>query len=72
MILLLQSLDLVEESNELRQRLHANTTAFREGMKNAGLTVAGDDHPICPVMVGDAALAVDLATGMLSKCTNYL
>ncbi|KAJ0174192.1 hypothetical protein K1T71_010338 [Dendrolimus kikuchii] len=63
----LKSLDLVEQSNELRQRLRANTTAFREGMKNAGLTVAGDDHPICPVMVGDAPLAVELATGMLKR-----
>ncbi|XP_045502277.1 2-amino-3-ketobutyrate coenzyme A ligase, mitochondrial [Colias croceus] len=63
----LKALDLVEHSNELRQRLHANTKLFREGMKQAGLVVAGDGHPICPVMVGEAPLAVELASGMLLK-----
>ncbi|XP_050352826.1 2-amino-3-ketobutyrate coenzyme A ligase, mitochondrial [Nymphalis io] len=63
----LKSLDLVENSSELRQRLRENTRAFREGMTSVGLTVAGDDHPICPVMVGDAALASDLAAGMLER-----
>lgn len=66
--LLFQSLDLVEQSGELRQRLRDNTRAFREGLKSAGLTVAGDEHPICPVMVGEAPLAVELASNMLSKC----
>ncbi|XP_046969953.1 2-amino-3-ketobutyrate coenzyme A ligase, mitochondrial [Vanessa cardui] len=63
----LKSLDLVENSSELRQRLRENTRIFREGMTAAGLTVAGDDHPICPVMVGEAALASDLAAGMLER-----
>ncbi|XP_072942839.1 2-amino-3-ketobutyrate coenzyme A ligase, mitochondrial [Epargyreus clarus] len=63
----LKSLDLVENSSELRQRLRENTTAFRSGLQAAGLTVAGDDHPICPVMVGEAPLAVDLASGMLER-----
>nr|BAM19763.1 2-amino-3-ketobutyrate coenzyme a ligase [Papilio xuthus] len=63
----LKSLDLVEHSGELRQRLRENTRAFRAGLQAAGLTVAGDDHPICPVMVGEAPLAVDLATGMLER-----
>ncbi|XP_075981326.1 glycine C-acetyltransferase [Anticarsia gemmatalis] len=63
----LKSLDLVEHSGELRQRLRDNTRAFREGLKAAGLTVAGDDHPIAPVMVGEAPLAVELATGMLER-----
>ncbi|XP_045777480.1 2-amino-3-ketobutyrate coenzyme A ligase, mitochondrial [Maniola jurtina] len=63
----LKSLDLVENSDSLRQRLRENTRVFREGMKAAGLTVAGDEHPICPVMVGEAPLAVDLAAGMLER-----
>ncbi|XP_063385884.1 2-amino-3-ketobutyrate coenzyme A ligase, mitochondrial [Cydia fagiglandana] len=63
----LKSLDLVEGSSELRERLQQNTRSFREGVKAAGLTVAGDDHPICPVMVGDAPLAVELASGMLQR-----
>ncbi|CAH0590385.1 unnamed protein product [Chrysodeixis includens] len=63
----LKSLDLVEQSGELRQRLRDNTRTFREGLQAAGLTVAGDDHAICPVMVGEAPLAVELATDLLSK-----
>lgn len=63
----LQSLDLVESSNELRQRLRENTRAFRQGLKAVGLTVSGDDHAICPVMVGEASVAVELATGMLGE-----
>ncbi|VVC86929.1 unnamed protein product [Leptidea sinapis] len=63
----LKALDLVEQSDELRQRLAENTRSFREGIKAAGLTVAGDEHPICPVMVGDAPLAVELASKMLLK-----
>ncbi|XP_026763073.2 2-amino-3-ketobutyrate coenzyme A ligase, mitochondrial [Galleria mellonella] len=63
----LKSLDLVEQSGELRQRLQENTRNFRDGLKAAGLTVAGDDHPICPVMVGEAPLAVELASGMLER-----
>ncbi|CAH1640207.1 unnamed protein product [Spodoptera littoralis] len=63
----IKSLDLVEHSGELRQRLRENTRAFREGLKSAGLTVAGDDHPICPVMVGEAPLAVELASNMLKR-----
>ncbi|XP_013187661.2 2-amino-3-ketobutyrate coenzyme A ligase, mitochondrial [Amyelois transitella] len=63
----LKSLDLVEHSSDLRERLRENTRTFRSGLKAAGLTVAGDDHPICPVMVGEAPKAVDLASGMLER-----
>ncbi|KOB77918.1 2-amino-3-ketobutyrate coenzyme a ligase, partial [Operophtera brumata] len=63
----LKSLDLVESSSQLRPRLRENTRQFRDGMKAAGLTVAGDDHPICPVMVGEAPMAVELSTGMLKR-----
>ncbi|XP_028176962.1 2-amino-3-ketobutyrate coenzyme A ligase, mitochondrial [Ostrinia furnacalis] len=63
----LKSLDLVENSSDLRQRLRENTRMFREGLQAAGLTVSGDDHPICPVMVGDAPIAVELASGMLER-----
>ncbi|XP_049877357.1 2-amino-3-ketobutyrate coenzyme A ligase, mitochondrial [Pectinophora gossypiella] len=62
----LKSLELVDRSSELRQRLQDNTRAFREGLQSAGLTVSGDQHPICPVMV-EAPLAVELASGMLER-----
>ena len=36
-------------------------------MKSAGFLISGDNHPICPVMLGDAKLANDFATDMLEK-----
>lgn len=49
--------DLLEESTELRDRLEENTRFFRRELATAGFTVAGANHPICPVMLGDAALS---------------
>ncbi|XP_048483919.1 2-amino-3-ketobutyrate coenzyme A ligase, mitochondrial [Plutella xylostella] len=63
----LKSLELVENSGTLRERLRENTTLFRSGLTEAGLTVAGDGHPICPVMVGEAPAAVELAAKMLER-----
>ena len=49
-------------------KVHSNTKRFREGMKAAGFTVAGDpDHPICPIMLGDARLASEFADEMLKR-----
>ncbi|KOB68333.1 2-amino-3-ketobutyrate coenzyme a ligase, partial [Operophtera brumata] len=67
----LKSLDLVESSSQLRQHLRENTRQFRDGMKAAGLTVAGDDHPICPVMVGEAPMAVELRRGIYVVAFSY-
>jgi glycine C-acetyltransferase len=54
-------LDLLEGSSELRERLHANARYFRERMQNLGYNLVPGEHPIIPVMLGDAPLAVDLA-----------
>ena len=58
-------LDLLEESTELAERVKANTTYFRAAMAGTGFTVGGRDHPICPVMLGDAALAQRFADRLL-------
>jgi glycine C-acetyltransferase len=63
----LKVLDLVTESPSLRQRLHENTRLFREGMTRAGFDILPGDHPIVPVMFGDAALAARTAELLLSK-----
>jgi glycine C-acetyltransferase len=63
----LKVLDLVTESPSLRQRLHENTRLFREGMTRAGFDILPGDHPIVPVMFGDAALAARTAEVLLSK-----
>jgi glycine C-acetyltransferase len=63
----LVALDLLDESAELRQRLAANADRFRQGMEAAGFTLAGADHPIIPVMIGDASLAGGMAAALLER-----
>ena len=60
-------LDLLEESTELRDRLEENTRYFRTGMAAAGFDIIPGSHPICPIMLGDAKLAQDVARDMLAE-----
>jgi glycine C-acetyltransferase len=61
------SLDLITRSPELREKLHANTKFFREGLASSGLEIRPGTHPIVPVMLGDASLAQRFASRMLEK-----
>ncbi|MEV6521497.1 glycine C-acetyltransferase [Longispora sp. NPDC051575] len=61
----LRILDLLAESDERRARLHENTALFRSEMTAAGFDVLAGEHPIVPVMVGDAALASRMAAALL-------
>lgn len=63
----LKVLDLLTASTALRDTLEANTKFFREGMAKLGFNVLPGTHPICPVMIGDAALATKLADAMLAQ-----
>ncbi len=63
----LRVLDLLDESGDLRVLLRANSKRFRTGMSSAGFTLAGAGHPIIPVMIGDAALAVEMADRLLEE-----
>jgi glycine C-acetyltransferase len=54
-------LDLLESSGGLREKLHANARYFRGGMQELGFNLLPGEHPIVPVMLGDAPLAVALA-----------
>uniref|UniRef100_A0A914S2Y1 Aminotransferase class I/classII domain-containing protein n=1 Tax=Parascaris equorum TaxID=6256 RepID=A0A914S2Y1_PAREQ len=64
----LQVLDLLMQPNEFTSSLKSNITHFRESLKNAGFDVLGNpDHPICPVMLGDARLAANFADEMLKE-----
>lgn len=54
------------ESSEIIGNLERNTKQFREGMTKAGFTISGQDHPISPVMLGDAKLAQTFANEMLN------
>ncbi|KGA32830.1 2-amino-3-ketobutyrate CoA ligase [Pectobacterium brasiliense] len=60
----LRVLDLLEQSGERRERLWANARLFREKMMAAGFTLAGADHAIIPVMLGEAQLAQDFAQAL--------
>jgi glycine C-acetyltransferase len=63
----LKVLDLIERSGELRRRLWENTRFFREGMTKQGWDILPGEHPIVPVMIGDAVRAVRLAEALLAK-----
>jgi glycine C-acetyltransferase len=63
----LKVLDMLSQSTELRDRLERNTRFFRDGLAQIGMRVLPGTHPICPVMIGDAALAVKAADAMLQK-----
>ncbi|WGY00925.1 glycine C-acetyltransferase [Nocardioides sp. QY071] len=60
----LRALDLVEGSGELRERLQANARLFRELMEAEGFDLLPGEHPIVPVMFGDAALTARVADEM--------
>ncbi len=60
----LRALDLVEGSGELRERLRANAALFRSLMTAAGFDLLPGEHPIVPVMFGDAALTARIADAM--------
>ncbi len=61
----LEALDLVMNGNELRQTLQRNSDYFREKMTLQGFTLVPGNHPIIPVMLGDAALAQEFAKRLL-------
>lgn len=63
----IEVLSLLEEGAELRDRLWANARLFREKMSAAGFTLAGADHAIIPVMLGDATLAQEFANALLKE-----
>ena len=63
----LKVLDLVAQSSELRERLRENTRYFRAQMTSAGFNVLPGEHPIVPVMFGDAVMASRMAELLLGK-----
>jgi glycine C-acetyltransferase len=63
----LKVLDLLAESSDLRERLRENTRFFREQMAASGFQILPGEHPIVPVMIGDAALATRMADALLAK-----
>lgn len=60
-------LDLLEKSTHLRNKLHENSRYFRKGMEELGFTIVPGEHPIIPVMLGDAKLATEMANKLLKE-----
>jgi len=63
----LKALEMLTSNTELRDRLEHNTHYFRKGMQKAGFAIDEGDHPIVPVMLGDANLAQEMSKKLLSK-----
>jgi glycine C-acetyltransferase len=60
-------LDMLSETTALRDRLAENTVYFREKMTATGFDITPGEHPIVPIMLGDAKLAQDMAADLLKE-----
>jgi len=63
----LRVIDFIEEQPQLRETLAANTRHFRDRIGTLGFEIKPGEHPIVPVMLGDAKLAHDMAERLLEK-----
>lgn len=63
----LKVFEMMKDGDKLREQLWQNANHFRTRMEAAGFTLAGKDHAIIPVMLGDAKLASDMADKLLEK-----
>lgn len=63
----LKTIELLTETTELRDRLEANTKYFRKNMTARGFNIRPGNHPIVPIMLGDAVLAQKMAASLLEK-----
>jgi glycine C-acetyltransferase len=63
----LKAVELIDQSQDLRQRLHANAKQLRAALEGAGFKLKPGQHPILPVMLGDAALAGKMADKLLER-----
>jgi glycine C-acetyltransferase len=63
----LKAIDLLIGSTELKEKLDENTRYFRQQMQQEGFEIPPGDHPIIPIMLGDAVLAQRMASSLLEK-----
>ncbi|MCL4149271.1 UNVERIFIED_CONTAM: hypothetical protein GTU68_020199 [Idotea baltica] len=63
----IRAIDLLSNSTQLRDQLETNTKYFRTELSKIGFTLLPGEHPIVPIMLGDAALAAKMADKMLEK-----
>ena len=63
----LKAFELVENGDSLRNKLNSNAETFRSGMSQAGFELIPGEHPIIPIMLGDATLAQKMAASLLNR-----
>lgn len=63
----LLAIEMAERGDDLRAQINANAKQFRHGMTAAGFTLADGDHPIIPVMLGDAVIAQKMAAQLMDE-----
>ncbi len=63
----LKALDIVKSQPDRRHRIYENTKYFRTKMKSLGFNIIGDQHPITPVMLGDANIAQQMSRELLEN-----
>ena len=59
--------EIISKDYSYKTKLEENTTYFRNSIKNIGLNIAGEDHPIVPIMIYDAKKAVEMSERLLKK-----
>jgi glycine C-acetyltransferase len=63
----IKALDLITESDTLRDKLRKNTARFRHAMTERGFDIVASEHPIVPIMLGNAVIAGAMAESLLEK-----
>ncbi len=63
----MKAIELITESSHLLEKLRDNVALFRQKIQQAGFEIRPGDHPIIPIMLGDARLAHDMAEAMLKE-----
>jgi glycine C-acetyltransferase len=63
----IEAFKILKEDRALVQRLHANTKYFRTRIQQLGFTIIEGDHPIVPIMLGEASVAMDMSNALLDE-----
>jgi glycine C-acetyltransferase len=63
----IEAFKVLEEDKSLVQRLQANTRYFRKHIQELGFTIIEGDHPIVPIMLGEAAIAMEMSNSLLEN-----
>jgi glycine C-acetyltransferase len=63
----LKAFELLSETTDLRDKLESNTQYFRQAMLGAGFAIPAGEHPIVPIMLGEAKIAAEMADKLLGK-----